>query len=426
MRNPALFSRIFNTPLLIQPTKLDAIIAGIGGRFGIALPAPDMSLTAEGEYARPGYQVIGNVAVIDIFGVLQHRGKLEAASTYIQGYDDLGKQINAALANPDVYSILLQIDSPGGEAAGAFELASLIKQARNTKPINAVISSQASSAGYLLASAAGDIAISETGQAGSIGVVMRHADMSKMAEKEGLSITYIYAGGHKIDGNPFQPLPPDVKASFQTEIDKLYGLFVQTVSVNRNLTSDEIRAQQAAIFTGQDAINAGLANRISTPDEMLAEMQSLPTTTQRGIFMSAPNAERTALEQQAQEQARAEGFTAGKTEGITEGQTLGATAERARIAAILNHPEAQGRAAQATVMALETDMTAEQAGKLLAASPKVEPTKVAGNPFAAHMAKLKNPDIGPGEGDGDGEGGESEAALIANVVALHHKTRGVK
>jgi len=427
MRNPVLFSRIFNTPLMIQATKLDAIVAGIGGRFGLdaaSLPKPEAFLAKTGNEVTSNYQINGNVAVIDIFGVLSHRGIVEGASSYVVGYDHYAKVVNAALADPTVKSILLQMDSPGGEVSGAFELASLIKQASQIKPVKTVISSMAASAGYLLASAANEIAISDTGIAGSIGVVMRHIDMSKAAEMDGISVTYIYAGDRKIDGNPFQPLPDNVKADLQTQIDKLYSLFVTTVANNRNLTTEHVRAQQAAIYTGQDAIDAGLADRIATPDEILADMQKL-STNQRSIYMGTQNPDNAALEQQAQDKARAEGFEAGKKEGAV----AGAQTERERIGAILNHAEAKGRESQSIVMALETDMTPEQAGKLLAASPKTDATspKAGMTEFERQRAKVGVTNIGAGADPGDDEGGEeTDEQLAAKVVSIHNKNRGIK
>ena len=257
MRNPTLFSRIFNTPLMIQPAKLDAILAGIGG-----------------------------VAVIDLFGVLAHRGGFDAHSSYILGYDRIGQALAAALADNAVKSILLQLDSPGGEVAGAFELAEQIKQARATKPVNAVISNMATSAGYLLASAAGDIAISQTG------VLLRHVDVSKMAENEGFKVTYVFAGGHKVDGNPYQPLPDPVKANFQAEIDKTYNLFIATVAENRGLTPGAVKAQEARVYSGSDAVHAGLADRIATPDEVLAGMR-------QGNFKASGDGKAAMADQQA-------------------------------------------------------------------------------------------------------------------------------
>jgi signal peptide peptidase SppA len=381
LRNPALFARIFNTALMIHPSKLDAIIGGIGQRFGIDAPQPDMALIVQGEFKRPGYQVIGGIAVVDVFGVLAHRGYMQADSTYILGYDRIGKAINTALQDPEVAAILLQMDSPGGEVAGAFELAQQIRDWQSVKPIKATVSSLAASAAYLIASATSEIVITDTGMAGSIGVVMRHADISKMAEKEGVNITHIYAGARKVDGNQFAPLSKDVRERFQAEIDSLYTKFVNTVSQYRALGADAIRGQEAGVFTGQDAIKAGLADRIATPDQLLAEMQKSFSKTNRSYSMAATT--EPASDAAALEKAKAEAFEQGRQ------------AERERIGAILNHEAAAGREATAKVLALETDMDAEAAAKVLAASQKAEtPAQAKGDQFSQHMAKLGNPDVG--------------------------------
>jgi capsid assembly protease len=422
MRNPALFSRIFNTPLMIQPSKLDAIVAGISGRWGLeSAPQPQAFLTPQGEAVAPNYTIVGNVAVVDIFGVLSHRGMLEGASSYIVGYDHYAVVIKAAISDPKVKAIVLQIDSPGGEVAGAFELAAMVKEAGKTKPIKAVISSMAASAGYLIASAASEIAISDTGIAGSIGVVLRHIDMSKAAEMDGISVTYIYAGAHKVDGNPFEPLPKAVKSDLQTQIDKLYGLFVQTSAANRGLSTEAIRAQQAQIYTGQDAIDAGLADRISTPDEILAEMQSSFSTTRRSTAMSTDKND-TALEQQALDKARAEGFTAGQAEGRKDGIKT----ERDRYAAVMAHAEYAGREATAYHMLATTDMAADAIAGVLATMPKAAASAAAGqSQFEQHMAKT-TVNLGAG-GTTDGAGDEeTDEQLAAKVVAIHNKTRGIK
>lgn len=404
LRNPALFARIFNTPLMIHPAKLDAIIGGIGQRFGIETAKPDfdMAMIAGGEFKRPGYQVINGVAVVDIFGVLAHRGGFDANSSYILGYDRIGKAVNAALQDNDVNSILLQMDSPGGEVAGAFELAQQLNDWGSIKPMKSSVSSLSASANYLLASATSEIAITDTGMAGSIGVVMRHVDISKMAEKEGIDVTHIFAGARKIDGNQFAPLSQDVRDRFQAEVNQLYTLFVNTVSQYRGLDADAIRGQEAGVFTGQDAIKAGLADRIATPDQMLVEMQQSFSKSNRGFSMTTSKDK--SAEDAALEQTKATAFEDGKKVGMTEG----ANAERGRISAILNHEAAEGREPQAKALALETDLSPEAVAKVLAVSPKVE-TQAAGDQFSQHMAKLGNPKVGADNAD-DADQTSSEAA----------------
>lgn len=417
MRNPALFARIFNTPLMISGLKLDAIIAGIGNRFGIDAPQPDLFMTASGEFKRPGYQVIGGIAVVDIFGVLAHRGGVDANSSYILGYDKLAKTIDAAVNDSAVNGILLQMDSPGGEVSGVFELAQQIRAAGQIKPVKAVISSLAASACYLLASAAQEIVITNTGVAGSIGVVMRHVDVSKMAADQGISVTHIYAGAQKVDGNQFAALPADVKARFQSEIDSLYTLFVDAVAAYRGLDVAAIRAQEAGVFRGQDAIKSGLADRIATTDQLLADMQTQFSTLTGGQSMITQQPE--VIDAAAKEQSIAERFEAGKQEGLV----AGAASERTRISSILNHEAAEGRQTQAKAFALETDMTAEQAIKVLAVSPKEAEPAAQGDQFSQYMTKLGNPDI-----DADKDNDANPAAVsqgwgaaMSKVVPLRGK-----
>lgn len=407
MRNPALFSRVFNTPLMIHPSKLDAIIAGIGPRWGIEaqstniIVSPEISLVATGGDRRPGYQVINGVAVIEVFGVLAHRGGFQADSSYILGYEEVSRGLDAALNDGSVNSILLILYTPGGEVSGAFELAQLIYDARSIKPIKAAVSSMAASAGYLIASAASEIAITDTGIAGSIGVVLRHADISKMTEAAGIVITHIYAGAQKIDGNQFEPLSAEVKARFQAEVDSLNNLFIQTTSQYRGMDAALLRGYEAGTFTGQAAIDAGLADRIATPDQLLLEMQQSFSNTSRGVFMSTTD--KPAADAATLEQSRLAGYEAGKKDG--------AVAENARISAIMNHEHATGREAQAKVLALETDMSAEQAGKVLAVSPVQAAAPAAqGSQFAEAMAGINNPKVGA-----DDEA-DTDAAAGANVI----------
>lgn len=268
-RYPHLAARIFNTPLLIHPEKLDAIVHGLAPRFGLDLePLAYDTQSVRREPA--GYRVENGVALIDIFGVLTHRTTgLSPDSSVLQSYQDLSAQLKQALDDPQVRSIVLQIDSPGGEVGGVFQLAEQIAQSKTIKPIHAVASELATSAAYLIASAASSISMSETAQVGSIGVVMRHVDVSEAMANEGVKVTYIYAGDHKIDGNPHQPITDAVRAKYQEQVDYYYDLFVNTVARNRNLNPESVRATQAGMFTYYDAKRWGLVDQLATVDQLI-------------------------------------------------------------------------------------------------------------------------------------------------------------
>lgn len=166
---PHLADRLLNTPLLLHPQKLDAIIAGLGQRLlgvdGIqidpatltakaTLPA-EMFTTRRGERTERGYRVVDGVAVISAMGGLVHRTKLAADSSLLIGYNDLAADMEDALAKPEVHAIALVMDSPGGEVSGAFELAERIYAARGRKPSVAMVTDAAQPAQSLHAAVQG-------------------------------------------------------------------------------------------------------------------------------------------------------------------------------------------------------------------------------------------------------------------------------
>jgi capsid assembly protease len=386
-------ARIFNTPLLIAEGKLDAIISGLGPRFGLDVdlpPAPAIYTTARGDRMDPGYRVVGPVGVIDIFGVLAHRSQMTADSSAILGYQTIARQLDSALSDRSVESILLNIDSPGGEVAGAFELAAQIYAARSIKPIYAVASDLALSGGFLLASAASSLAITATGAAGSVGVITKHIDVSGALAADGVKITQIFAGKHKADGHPFGPLPKEVKADLQAWVDATYTLFVDTVAMHLGVDADMIRATEARIYQGQDAIDAGLAHRIATPDQILAEL-SAPFQNSRfgGLSMSADEK----IYSQAELDREVARVTAEK---LTEGQALARTEERERIAAIHGCPEAAGRLELASFLAMQTNTSPDEAKAILAKSPQTvsAPADTGDSEFKKAMTAIGNPDVG--------------------------------
>ncbi len=286
---PYLASRLFNTPLLIHPGKLHAIIAGLSDRFGVLAPAaPQAYTTPTGTRERGSYRLLDQgVAVLDVFGILAHRGGLQADSSYIQGYDSLARQLDGALNDPAVGAILLNLDSPGGEVAGAFQFADQVYAARGRKPMVAVAGDMAASAAYLIASAADSISVTPTGVVGSIGVVTSHVDMSRAVDQMGMKVTYIYAGAHKIDGNPLEPLPDAVAATIQADVDYYYGLFIEAVARNRRLQPAALRDTEARIYIGQNALAAGLADRVETPDQAIARLATqIQPAQSRGTTMS--------------------------------------------------------------------------------------------------------------------------------------------
>ena len=302
--------RAFNTPLLVEPSKAMAFLSGLGPRItgrqlrltgievapeemaNVALPARAGILTnglAE-QYQQGGqmpFAMADGIAVIEVSGVLVHRGAWIGRSSGQTSYEGIAAQLAAAASDPAVRGIALEIDSFGGEVAGVFDLADAIRAARSAKPIWAFVAEHAFSAGYALASQADWIILPRTGAVGSIGVVVMHADLSGQLSDAGVTVTLIHSGAHKVDGNPYAPLPDPVRSRIQAEIDSIRTLFAQTVASGRGrrLTAEAALATEAECYRGAEAVAAGLVDEVSDPASAFAAFADV--VNRRGPIRSA-------------------------------------------------------------------------------------------------------------------------------------------
>ncbi|WP_275760443.1 S49 family peptidase [Ralstonia pseudosolanacearum] len=284
---PHLATRLFGVPLAIDRPKLDVILSVLGPRVGLADLAPP------GDYvpsARNPATGPAPIAVIPIHGTLVRRTVGLEAESGLASYTAIGEQLDAALADPGVAAILLDVDSPGGESSGVFDLADRIRAAAAMKPIWAVANDMAFSAAYALASAATRVFVSRTGGVGSIGVIAMHVDQSVKDSRDGIRYTAVFAGARKNDLNPHAPITDEAQAQLQAEVSRIYGLFVATVAGYRGLSAEAVTATEAGLFFGQDAVAAGLADTVGTFDDALAQLTAslspAPVVTARGVSLN--------------------------------------------------------------------------------------------------------------------------------------------
>ena len=304
------------------------------------------------------------ILFVPVRGVLLHNFPY-AFGNWATGYLYIQKVIERGLEDANVRGIALLCNSPGGMVAGCFEAVDKIYARRGEKPIRAFAHEAAYSAAYAIASVADSIVVSKTGGVGSIGVVTSHVDWSKWNEDFGLKYTFIFAGKHKVDGNPEEPLSDDAKNRIQARIDELYDVFVSSVARNRGLEEQAVRETEALTYTATQAVSIGLADAIGPLDDAVAQFCVDLSTLNTGEQAMSNKTDNTAVVEQAvHEQAVA----AAKAEGVAEG----AAAATARIGAILGSEEAKGRETLANHFAFKTEMSAEDAVAALAVSPKAE------------------------------------------------------
>jgi capsid assembly protease len=260
---PHLASRVYGTPLLIARPKLEVILGVLGPRLaGEQLVAQSDSVSRGG-----GLRILeSGIAVIPVLGTLVRRSSYLASASGLTAYHDIEAMAAEAFAHPQVQGVLLEIDSSGGEAGGVFDLAESLRTMSQDsgKPLWAVADEAALSAAYAVACAADRIFVPRTAEVGSIGVVAVHVDESQADAMAGRKFTFIHAGEHKVDGNPHEPLSPDMVTEVQADVDELYDQFVDLVAGLRRMDPGVVRATQARVCRGKDAVVAGLADGVGT------------------------------------------------------------------------------------------------------------------------------------------------------------------
>lgn len=212
------------------------------------------------------------VAVLNVSGVLiEHRDEWELYG-YCRSYDTLSADLLRAVNDTAVKTIVLHINSPGGDVAGCFEFCDEIVAARVQKPVIAVVDSMACSAAYAIAASADQVIVPPSGMIGSIGVVATHFDISKMLQDAGVSVTHLYAGDRKIDGTPYEPLSEGARTAFVSRIQKTYDVFVNHVARTRGMDVAAVKATQAGVYDAEQATTLGLADHIMSANQAFTEI----------------------------------------------------------------------------------------------------------------------------------------------------------
>lgn len=276
---PFAAARIFNTPLLVHPVKGEVIARALAARLGIAGIEHEGPVVLAGDWfdddeaptdsPEPdrGYDLIDGIACIDVSGVLVHRNGYLRPSCGILGYDGIRQTWLNAIEDDRVRAIAAICNSPGGEVSGCFELVDFIHASRELKPSVAILDDMAFSACYAIASACDQVTVPRTGGTGSVGVIAMHADFSKRLAAEGVKVTIFQYGERKADGSEFFPLSKEAAARFQSDIDELGRIFVDTVARNRGLTTAAVRATQAGTYLGAAGVGVGFADAVAAPAE---------------------------------------------------------------------------------------------------------------------------------------------------------------
>jgi signal peptide peptidase SppA len=243
------------------PAFEDAVFASLESAYGFDRSSSD---------DRKPFVYQDGFAIIPIHGALLNR--FGGSWGFVTGYQAIRRQMNAALEDDDVEMIVFDVDSPGGEVAGCFELAEEIRASRTIKPSIAVVDALSASAGYALSSAATQMAATPSSKIGSIGIISMHIDVTGALDQAGIKITMIESpkDGMKTAGSPYRPLDGESEKYFQSFTDAAYDTFVNLIVENRGLSDEIVRQTDARVFRADEALAIGLIDAVKTPSEAVS------------------------------------------------------------------------------------------------------------------------------------------------------------
>lgn len=289
MKNSYILTAFIETPWAILPQKLlileEIVLRHVNGEkmdsdevqmqiHGAERPRNRL-LTANGQGSG-----VGSVAILPLFGTIFPRGNLMTSMSGATSAEAFGKQFRELVNDPEIGAIVLDVNSPGGQAAGIDELSAEIYNARGSKPVVAVANHYMASAAYWIGTSTDEVVITPSGEVGSIGVFAAHQDISKALEMDGVNVSLISAGKYKVEGNPYQPLTDEARGAIQESVNLTYDAFVEAVARNRGVKTSAVRDGfgQGRMVGSRKALELGMADRIATLDETVNGLLGISNT----------------------------------------------------------------------------------------------------------------------------------------------------
>jgi signal peptide peptidase SppA len=231
----------------------------------------------------------GAVALIPMYGVVAPRMNMLSEFSGGTTFEQLTAQLHAAVDNPDIATIIFDVDSPGGNVAGASEFAREIMKARTKKPIIAQAQYLMASAAYWPMACATEVVAAPSAMVGSIGVYTIHNDITDALTALGVKRTVIGAGKYKTEGVGGGPLSSDALAHVQGLVDQNYNRMVGDISKGRGVTIAAVRGGygEGRCIDAEAALAAGLIDRIATLDDTIARVMAAPPADARATSTTA-------------------------------------------------------------------------------------------------------------------------------------------
>lgn len=282
---------VLSTPWAMRPEQLAVVVDVLamraqGHRFA---KEEARERVAAAQSGAPRGASSGVVAVVPLVGMIIHRAEGFSEMSGATSVQRFIARFRAALNDESTRAVVIDVDSPGGMISGVPEAASEVFSSRGSKRIVAVANAEAGSAAYWIASAADELIVSPSSEAGSIGVWTAHQDLSKYFEQAGVQHTLISAGKYKVEGHPFGALDDEARANIQERVDDSYDMFTKAVAKHRGTTPSAVRSGfgEGRMVSARQAVDLGMADRVATLDETIARLQPAPRRSAQAAVRTA-------------------------------------------------------------------------------------------------------------------------------------------
>jgi protease-4 len=234
------------------------------------------------DYAEKMATTITNFDAKDKIAIIYAQGEIMSGEgdVTVIGEGAMRRSLKEAREDKNVKSIVLRIDSPGGDALTSELIWREIELTKKVKPVVVSMGNYAASGGYYIACNANKIFAESTTITGSIGVFGMLPNFTNAANKLGISTEVVKTHTNAQGFSPFTTLDANTRAFAQEGVERVYFTFVNRVATGRKMTFEQVDAiGQGRVWSGQDAKNIGLVDAIGGLDEAIQEAAKLGKTT---------------------------------------------------------------------------------------------------------------------------------------------------
>ncbi|QDV50846.1 S49 family peptidase [Gimesia fumaroli] len=225
--------------------------------------------------------IIENVAIVPLHGVMVRHSNWMTRWFGATSTEEYAGKIESLAKREGIDHIIQDVRSPGGVVDGLDEAWERIREVRKQVAITSICNELMASAAVYLGSCADEIIVTRNSLSGSIGVILERMDWSKREAEMGIKTNVITSGKFKAAFHPSVPFNSEYESILQNRSDRIYQTFIQVVAENRKTSAEDVidNMADARIFTGQEAVDVGLADRVGSLKQLVAELTG-PNNTQ--------------------------------------------------------------------------------------------------------------------------------------------------